>query len=362
MIRVILSVLGISQLWAVSKDSWCQWRKLRQMKKSYQAIMCGKGASSTVINSDGSDITATQSASDKHYINDTADITPTTGSTANDTTRTIPLFLSYYAKLVLELKEQEKTLLDAGEARMLNMASTAMVLCAVGFIPSCIASLGVLYDDDTIGAEYEHDQATVGLLLVLLGVWCSFSILQTIFWYRMIPSYVSRRVLGKLVRSRRRTSTEIYHVRILNQLRQEWKPSRRSSGAHKTMVNPQLIDKCLLDIHTNGLDEIVIDSTDRIIVLQFLFPFHDIINWLMYPVMLLLQVIILYFLWRLPKNEDYDTSMKGQNIFSIWIFVLNALLILATPSHRCPACQDDDDDVDSDDNGYNHHALHRQDL
>ncbi|KAI8148574.1 hypothetical protein BJV82DRAFT_592621 [Fennellomyces sp. T-0311] len=326
MLHAISSFLGISHISKTFKNSWKQVRGLREIKKEYKNSLLGSG---TVHGTNDSDITTRVEA----YAN-----VPFTTRNSDPETARRQWILHHYATLVLALKRQEEKVMAIADDRMRTIASTPIVLCAVGFIPSCIASLGNLFDDDSVSTDYEYDQFVVGILLIALGIWCSISILQTILFYRIIPSFLHRKVLGKLVKRHKKSkSVDIYQRNMLEQFKV------------KEEIDAGTVDSCWRQAEDRKLHEAVLGSTRWVVLIQLIYPLHDLINWLTYPVMLLLQILILAFLWWLPKNSDYDTSMRGQNMFSVWIFVLNFILSLSSTAPSSGYDQDDHtDDRDRD--------------
>ncbi|KAI9263402.1 hypothetical protein BDA99DRAFT_510121 [Phascolomyces articulosus] len=123
-------------------------------------------------------------------------------------------------------------------------------------------------------------------------------------------------------------------------------------------MTPELLEQYQRDITSRRLDKKVIRLTNIMIFLQFAYPFHDILNWLTYPIMLLLQIIILSFLWWWPKNDDYNNSMRAQNMYSVWIFVINIVLVLTAPSPREDDGMDYDDDEDDEEKNHHFHHHH----
>ncbi|KAG2219038.1 hypothetical protein INT45_003929 [Circinella minor] len=365
MLRVILSVLGISQIMIMTRDSLDQWRMLRHLKKEYLNSFNQSSSSHYVDHNDSNhdnsiDMTTPTELllgeenfkKRNHTMRATTPTTPTIThhgvlqqqqQQEQERRQPIPSMLKEYARLVLELKTQEIKMIHGAKARMQGIASMPMVLCAVGFIPACISSLGILYSESATPIYNDYDQSIVGELLILLAIWCSFSILQTILWYRIVPSYVHRKVAHKLIKpvvkgGKKIQRPKIYHQRTLLQLLDNNNKTPTTLGDTTTY---DLLEQYQQEIQNRKLDKKVIRLTNQMILLQFLYSFHDILSWLTYPVMLLFQIIILYFLWWWPKNDDYNISMRAQNMFSVWIFVINCILVLSAPSPR------DDDEEDT---------------
>lgn len=381
MLRVILSVLGISQIMIMTRDSLNQWKILRRLKKEYLDTLNRSSSGNYADNNDSNhtdsnnnsiDMTATVSLLGEEKFkkgkvegNNTAvnpiDYTiktrattpamPTVTHYGISQRRQIPFILKEYARLVLEVTTQEIKMINGAKARMQGIASMPMVLCAVGFIPACISSLGILYSESATPIYNDYDQSIVSELLILLAIWCSFSILQTILWYRIVPSYVHRKVAHKLIKKPvanggKKVRPKIYHQRTLLQLLDD------NNNMALGDTSYELLEQYQQEIQNRKLDKKVIRLTNQMIVLQFLYPFHDILSWLTYPVMLLFQIIILYFLWWWPKNDDYNIPMRAQNMYSVWIFVINCILVLSAPSPR-----DDEDDMEEE--IYHNHDPYR---
>ncbi|KAI9499706.1 hypothetical protein BDB00DRAFT_795187 [Zychaea mexicana] len=149
---------------------------------------------------------------------------------------------------------------------------------------------------------------------------------------------------------------KIYHQGTLLRLLAATSTDR--GNGKKAIVTPHLLEQYQHDIRKFKLEKRVIKLTNQMIFLQFVYPFHDILNWLTYPIMLLLQIIILYFLWWWPKSENYNTPMKAQTMFSVWIFAINVILVIAAPSVRDEEEGEDDEDEDEDDLNKHHSSPH----
>ena len=352
MLRVILSVLGISQIMIMTRDSLNQWKILRRLKKQYLDTLNQSSSGNYFDNNHDNSIDMApptvlllEEEDFKKRNHPMRATTPTIMHDGVSQPRPRPSILKEYARLVLELKTQEIKMIHGAKARMQGIASMPMVLCAVGFIPACISSLGILYNESATPIYNDYDQSIVGELLILLAIWCSFSILQTILWYRIVPSYVHRKVTHKLikkpvVKGGKKIRPKIYHQRTLLQLLDNNNNNNVTLTREGNTTYDELLEQYQQEIQNRQLDKKVIRLTNQMIVLQFLYPFHDILSWLTYPVMLLFQIIILYFLWWWPKNDDYNISMRAQNMFSVWIFVINCILVLSAPSPR-----DDEEDA-----------------